>query len=62
MDLFNLAIDMQKWLLGYPYRIPLDWKIFLVPVAATVLIALAVITREIIRVAMVNPVKSLRVE
>jgi putative ABC transport system permease protein len=57
-----MAIAMRQWLSGYPYRIPLDWKIFLVPVAATVLIALAVITREIIRVALVNPVKSLRAE
>jgi putative ABC transport system permease protein len=57
-----MTIAMRSWLSSYPYRIGLDWKIFLLPVATTVLIALSVITKEIIRVALVNPVKSLRVE
>ena len=57
-----MTIAMQNWLSAYPYRIPLDWKIFLVPVAATALIALAVITREIIRVSLINPVISLRAD
>jgi putative ABC transport system permease protein len=57
-----MAIAMQNWLSDYPYRIPLDWTIFLIPVAATVLIALAVITREIIRVSLINPVISLRAD
>jgi len=57
-----MTVAMQHWLSAYPYRISLGWKIFLMPVAATVLVALAVISREIIRTALVNPVKSLRVD
>jgi putative ABC transport system permease protein len=57
-----MAVAMKYWLSTYPYRIGLGWKIFLAPVAATVLIALAVISRQIIRVSLVNPVKSLRVD
>ncbi|HEX6430326.1 MAG TPA: ABC transporter permease [Niastella sp.] len=57
-----MAIAMHNWLSAYPYRISLDWTIFLVPVAATVLIALAVITKEIIRVSLINPVISLRTD
>jgi putative ABC transport system permease protein len=57
-----MTVAMQNWLSAYPYRIRLDWTIFLVPVAATVLIALAVITREIIRVSLINPVISLRAD
>ncbi|OQP64159.1 hypothetical protein A3860_22400 [Niastella vici] len=57
-----MTVAMRNWLTTYPYRINLDWKIFLIPVAATVFIALAVISREIIRVSLMNPVKSLRVD
>lgn len=57
-----MTVAMQHWLSAYPYRINLGWKIFLMPVAATLLIALAVISREIIRAFLVNPVKSLRVD
>ena len=57
-----MAVAMQNWLSAYPYRITLDFTIFLVPIAATVLIALVVITREIIRVSLLNPVISLRAD
>ena len=57
-----MTIAMQNWLSAYPYRISLDWTIFLVPITATVLIALAVITREIIRVSLINPIISLRTD
>jgi len=57
-----MTVAMQKWLSAYPYRISLDWLVFLIPVAATVLIAWAVITREIIRAALVKPVTSLRTD
>lgn len=57
-----MTVAMQNWLSAYPYRISLDWTMFLVPVTATVLIALAVITREIIRVSLINPVRSLRAD
>ena len=57
-----MTVAMQNWLSAYPYRISLDFTIFLIPIAATVLIALAVITREIIRVSLINPVISLRAD
>jgi putative ABC transport system permease protein len=57
-----MTIAVQHWLSGYPYRIRVDWTIFMVPVAATLLIALAVIAREIIRASLVNPVISLRAD
>ena len=57
-----MTVAMRNWLTTYPYRISLDWRIFLIPVAATLFIALAVISREIVRIALVNPVKSLRVD
>jgi putative ABC transport system permease protein len=57
-----MTVAMQNWLSAYPYRISLDFTIFLIPIATTVLIALAVITREIIRVSLINPVISLRAD
>ena len=57
-----MTVAMQHWLSAYPYRINFGFTIFLIPIAATVLIALAVITREIIRVSLINPVISLRAD
>jgi putative ABC transport system permease protein len=53
---------MHKWLSSYAYHIQLSWWMFLIPVLLILFIALAVISREIIKTAMVNPVKSLRTE
>ena len=53
---------MNKWLASYAYHVSLSWWMFLLPVAILLLIALAVISREIIKTALVNPVKSLRTE
>jgi putative ABC transport system permease protein len=55
-----MTIAMQNWLSSYPYHIGLDWKMFLFPILATLLVALAVVSREIIRTSIANPVKSLR--
>ncbi|HTF28976.1 MAG TPA: FtsX-like permease family protein, partial [Flavitalea sp.] len=57
-----MTIAMQNWLSSYPYHINLDWKMFVVPVAATLLVALAVVSREIIKASVANPVKSLRAD
>lgn len=53
---------MNKWLSAYAYRIQVSWWMFLIPVLFTLLIALTVISREIIKTAIANPVKSLGAE
>ncbi|HZK64390.1 MAG TPA: FtsX-like permease family protein, partial [Puia sp.] len=56
------GIVMSRWLASYAYHIPVNWWMFLIPVLFTLLIALMVISREIIKTAIANPVKSLRME
>ena len=56
------GLIMNNWLSSYAYHIQLSWWMFLIPVALLLLIALTVISREIIKTALVNPVKSLRTE
>ena len=53
---------MNKWLSSYAYHIQLSWWMFLIPVILILIITLAVISKEIIRTAFVNPVKNLRTE
>ncbi|HUB61600.1 MAG TPA: FtsX-like permease family protein, partial [Puia sp.] len=53
---------MHNWLQDYEYRIVLSWWIFVAAGAAAVLIALVTISFQSIRAAMVNPVRSLRME
>ena len=53
---------MNKWLSSYAYHIQISWWMFLIPALLVLLIAMAVISREIIKTALANPVKSLRSE
>ena len=53
---------MNKWLLGFPYRTPITWQVFLNTVIAVLVISLATISFQAIRAAISNPVKSLRTE
>lgn len=53
---------MSKWLSNYAYRIQLVWWMFLIPVALLLLITLLVISKEVIKTALINPVKSLKAE
>jgi putative ABC transport system permease protein len=53
---------MNKWLNAYAYHTPLSWWMFAIPAVVVLLIALAVISREILRTALTNPVKSLKTE
>jgi putative ABC transport system permease protein len=53
---------MYKWLSSYAYHTPLYWWMFVLPAVLLLIIALAVISREVIKTALVNPVKSLRAE
>jgi putative ABC transport system permease protein len=53
---------MNKWLSNYAYHISLNWMVFMIPALLVLIIALLVISGEIIKTAWVNPVKSLRSE
>jgi putative ABC transport system permease protein len=56
------ALVMNKWLNSYAYHIQISWWMFLIPAFLVLLIAMAVISQEIIKTALANPVKSLRSE
>jgi putative ABC transport system permease protein len=56
------AIAMKKWLNSYAYHIQLNGWIFIIPVFFILFIALAVVSREIIKISWANPVQSLRNE
>ncbi|WP_128546001.1 ABC transporter permease [Larkinella soli] len=53
---------MSAWLKDFPYRIDLEWWMFAATGALAVLIALATVSVQSIRAALMNPVKSLRSE
>ncbi|HEV3414912.1 MAG TPA: ABC transporter permease [Puia sp.] len=53
---------MHKWLEGFEYRISLQWWVFALAGAMALLIALATVSFQAIKVAVANPVKSLRTE
>jgi putative ABC transport system permease protein len=53
---------MNKWLNGYAYHISVSWWLLVAPVLAILLITLLVISYQTIKVAVTNPVKSLRSE
>ena len=52
----------NKWLQNYPYRISLDWWLFVLASLLVMLVALTTVISQAIRVAVANPVKSLRTE
>jgi putative ABC transport system permease protein len=53
---------MHKWLENYPYRINMGYGIFLIAAILVVLVALATVIFQSIKVAIENPVNSLRTE
>lgn len=53
---------MSKWLQGFPYRIEMQWWMFVLVALTAFTIALLTIATNTIRVAMQNPVNSLRTE
>ena len=53
---------MNKWLSSYAYHIQISWWMFLIPAVVVLLLALVVISKEIIKTALANPVTSLRSE
>jgi putative ABC transport system permease protein len=56
------GILMNKWLQNYAYHISLNWLMFLIPALLALFITVGVISWQIIKVALLNPVKSLRSE
>ncbi|WP_169316163.1 helix-turn-helix domain-containing protein [Mucilaginibacter paludis] len=55
-------IATSQWLQHYPYRILLGWWLFVLGGALVIIIALVTISFQSIKVAVTNPVKSLRSE
>jgi putative ABC transport system permease protein len=55
-----MSLAMSNWLDTYAYHVSLDWTVFVLPAVATLLIALLVISREVIKASLVNPVNSLK--
>jgi putative ABC transport system permease protein len=53
---------MNKWLQSYEYRINIGWQVFAITSLLCLLIAFAIVSIHAIRVALANPVKSLRTE
>ena len=53
---------MKNWLSDFAYRINIHWWVFLIAGGLAVLIALATVSFQAIKAAIVNPVKSLRSE
>jgi ABC-type antimicrobial peptide transport system permease subunit len=53
---------MHKWLQDFAYRIDINWWIFLVAGAASLLVALITVGFQAVKAALANPVKSLRTE
>jgi len=53
---------MNKWLQGYAYHTPIQWWIFAFSGGVIILIALATVSFQAIKAALINPIKSLRSE
>ena len=53
---------MDTWLKDYPYRVDIQWWVFVMAGLLSVLIALFTISYQAIRAAVANPAKSLRTE
>jgi putative ABC transport system permease protein len=53
---------MNKWLQAFAYHEPVQWWVFAVSGGMIVLIALATVSFQAIKAALVNPIKSLRSE
>jgi len=60
---FPVALwGVSKWLQSYQYRITINWWVFALAGIAALFIALATVSFQAIKAALMNPVKSLRSE
>ena len=55
-------IAVGKWLQNFPYRISMNWWLFVAPALGIIFIALFTVSFQSIKAALANPVKSLRTE
>jgi ABC-type antimicrobial peptide transport system permease subunit len=53
---------MYKWLQDFPYRVHIEWWVFVIAGIAAVTIALFTVSFQAIKAATANPVKNLRTE
>ncbi|RFN60285.1 FtsX-like permease family protein [Marixanthomonas ophiurae] len=53
---------MQKWLQDFPYRITIEWWVFIIAGGFAVTLTLLTVGFQAIKAAIANPVKSLRTE
>ncbi len=53
---------LSRWLEQYPYRISLQWPVFVLAGVSTLLLAAATVSGHALKAAKMNPVKSLRYE
>ena len=53
---------MDKWLQDFAYKIDIEWWVFVLAGTLAIIIALATVSFQSIRAALMNPVKSLRSE
>jgi len=53
---------MQKWLQDFAYHIQMQWWVFIIAGALSVLIAFITVSVQSVKAALANPVKSLRSE
>ncbi|MEP7106777.1 MAG: FtsX-like permease family protein [Ferruginibacter sp.] len=53
---------ISKWLMGYAFRVNIEWMYLIGPFAAIIAIALITVSFQSIKAAVANPVKSLRTE
>jgi len=53
---------IYQWLMGYAFRISIEWTYFIWPFAVIIAIALVTVSFQSIKAAIANPVKSLRTE
>jgi len=51
-----------RWLENYAYKIPLDWGLFVAPAILILTVALMTVSLQTIKIALRNPVESLRHE
>ena len=55
-------VTMEKWLANYPYRISLEWFLFVVPALLILSIAGLTISFQILKTARTNPANTLKYE
>ena len=53
-------VGVARWLEGYAFRIDLHWWMFVIPAAIVLVVALVTVSLQTVKVALRNPVDSLK--